>query len=68
MAENIIIKHKLILTLKSKCGQPTTQFAKCQFHQRFMRAFFVPKSFWQLFSSYILAKKALSYKNARVKC
>ncbi len=37
-----------------------------QFHQRFMRAFFVRKSFRQLFSSYILAlakcTKALLYE------
>jgi len=38
----------------------------CQFDQHFMKAFFVQKSFRQLFSSYVLAKKALSYeKSAR---
>jgi len=26
---------------------------RCQFHQHFTRQFFVQKSFWQLFSSYI---------------
>jgi len=36
--------------------------ASRQFHQHFKRGFFVRKSFWQLFSSYILAKKALSNK------
>jgi hypothetical protein len=33
-----------------------------QFHQRFKRAFFVRKPFWQRFYSYDLAKNALSYK------
>ncbi len=33
-----------------------------RFHQRFTHAFFVRKSFWQLFSCYVLAKKALSYE------
>jgi len=34
----------------------------CQFHQRFTRAFFVRKSFRQLFSAYSLALNKLSYK------
>jgi len=40
----------------------------CQFHQHFTRAFFVQKSFWQLFSSYVLAIKHFHTKNAHVKC
>jgi hypothetical protein len=30
---------------------------RSQFHQHFLRAFFLRKSFWQLCSSYVLAKK-----------
>jgi len=33
-----------------------------QFRQHFTRAFFIHKCFEQLFSSYILTKKALSYE------
>jgi len=39
-----------------------------QYHQHFTRAFFVWKSFWQLFSSCVLAKKHFRTKNTRVKC
>jgi len=39
----------------------------CQFHQHFMRAFFVRKCFAQLFSSYVLVKKALSYEKRTLK-
>jgi len=39
-----------------------------QFHQHFMRAFFVWKCFAQLFSRYVLAKRHFCMKNARVKC
>ncbi len=38
-----------------------------QFYQRFMHALFVPKCFAQLFSSYVLAKKALLYKKRACK-
>jgi len=38
-----------------------------QFHQHFLRAFFIRKSFWQLFSSYVLAKKALLYEKRTCK-
>jgi len=39
-----------------------------QFHQRFMREFFVRKSFRQLFSTNVLAKKHFRMKKKRVKC
>jgi len=39
-----------------------------QFHQHFKRTFFKRKCFAQFFSSYVLAKKALLYKNTHVKC
>jgi len=42
--------------------------ARCQFHQHFLRTFFIRKSFWQPFSSYISAKKHFCTKNACVKC
>jgi len=44
----------------------------CQFHQHFTRAFFVWKSFWQLFSSYMKVGKSCTKhfrtKNAHLKC
>jgi hypothetical protein len=39
-----------------------------QFHQHFMGEFFIRKSFRQLFSSYVLAKKHFGMKKMRVKC
>jgi len=41
---------------------------RCQFHQHFTRAFFVRKSFEQLFSAKSLALNKLLYENARIKC
>jgi len=45
-------------------GETLSKFEliRSQFHQHFTLVFFVQKSFWQLFSCHILAKKALSYK------
>jgi hypothetical protein len=45
----------------------SSSFSFGQFHQYFVHAFFVRKSFRQLFSSYVLAKKALSYEKNRRK-
>ncbi len=39
-----------------------TVSTRCQFHQHFMRKFFVQMSFQQLFSSYMYVKEQRSYK------
>jgi len=48
----------------------STCWSCCQFHQHFTCAFFIQKSFWQLFSSYVSRKKLpkrLSHKKGRHK-
>jgi hypothetical protein len=50
----------------AKTNTVNPQIARCQFLQYFTNVFFVQKSFWQLFSSYMQVEKklnkALSYK------
>ncbi len=43
---------------------PTT---RCQFHQRFSRAFFVRTMFWQLFTSYVWLGAKISFEKKQVK-
>jgi len=47
-------------------------FIRCQFYQHFMCVFFIWKSFWQLFSSYMWVEKSsekhFCTKKAHVKC
>jgi len=46
-----IYKAKQIKRKAAQSGK--TLIARSQFHQHFMCAFFIQKSFWQLFSSYM---------------
>ncbi len=67
----VILRQKnLAQMLKSTLRTSNTHcYTRCHFHQRFLRAFFVRTSFWQLFSSYIrlgLGAKILYKKCARL--
>jgi len=46
----------------SKIHNVIRNVARCQFHQRFSRAFFIRTLFQQLFSSYMYVEKRHSYK------